>query len=60
MLGSEYGGEQFQQAPAGASTYTPLTIDAKRGVVYASTAEEYGFTGAAGPYSVLAYDLKNR
>ena len=58
MLGSEYGGEQFQQGPAGASTYTPLTIDAKRGVVYASTAEEYGFTGAAGPYSVLAYDLK--
>lgn len=57
-LGPEHGGEQFQQGPAGASTYTPLTIDAKRGVVYASTAEEYGFTGAAGPYSVLAYDLK--
>ena len=56
--GSEHGGEQFQQGPAGASTYTPLTIDAKRGVVYASTAEEYGFTGAAGPYSVIAYDLK--
>jgi polyvinyl alcohol dehydrogenase (cytochrome) len=27
-------------------------------VLYASTAEEYGFTGVAGPYSVIAYDLK--
>jgi polyvinyl alcohol dehydrogenase (cytochrome) len=58
-LGPEHGAGQFQQGPAGASTYTPLTIDARRGVVYASSAEEYGFTGAAGPYSVLAYDLKS-
>ncbi|HUH38760.1 MAG TPA: PQQ-binding-like beta-propeller repeat protein [Spongiibacteraceae bacterium] len=49
---------QFKQGPAGASTYTPLTIDAKRGLVYASTAEEYGFTNLPGPYSVMAYDLK--
>ncbi|MCB1676815.1 MAG: PQQ-binding-like beta-propeller repeat protein [Halioglobus sp.] len=54
-----HGGRQFQQGPAGASTYTPLTIDAGRGLVYASTAEEYGFTGAPGPYSVIAYDLKS-
>lgn len=57
-LGAEHGGGQFQQGPAGASTYTPLTIDVGRGLVYASTAEEYGFTGASGPYSVIAYDLK--
>jgi polyvinyl alcohol dehydrogenase (cytochrome) len=43
--------------PAGASTYTPLAIDARRNVVYATTAEEYGFLNAAGPYSVIAYDL---
>ena len=54
----QFQGKQFRQGPAGASTYTPLTIDTRRGLVYASTAEEYGFTHAAGPYSVIAYDLK--
>ncbi|MCB1678001.1 MAG: PQQ-binding-like beta-propeller repeat protein [Halioglobus sp.] len=54
-----HGGPQFRQGPAGASTYTPLTIDTWRGLVYASTAEEYGFTHLPGPYSVIAYDLKN-
>lgn len=58
-LGPEYGAGQFKQGPAGGSTYTPLNIDTKRGLVYASTAEEYGFTGASGPYSVIAYDLKS-
>jgi len=58
-LGSEHDSEQFKKGPAGASTYTPLTIDSKRGVVYATTAEEYGFTGAPGPYSTIAYDLKS-
>lgn len=43
--------------PAGASTYVPLAIDAKRGLVYASTSEEYGMLNPAGPYSVIAYDL---
>ena len=57
-VGAQHGENHFKQGPAGASTYTPLTIDAKRGMVYASTAEEYGFTGEAGPYSVIAYDLK--
>lgn len=57
-ISKEHGAGYFEQGPAGASTYTPLTIDAKRGLVYASTAEEYGFTGTAGPYSVIAYDLK--
>ena len=46
-----------QFGPAGASTYTPLTIDEKRGVLYASTAEQYGFMDTEGPYSVIAYDL---
>lgn len=46
-----------QFGPAGAATYTPLAIDAKRGLVYASTAEEYGFLNPPGPYSVIAYDL---
>jgi polyvinyl alcohol dehydrogenase (cytochrome) len=49
----------FQQGPAGASTYTPLSIDAKRKLVYATTAEEYGFTNAPGPYSVVAYSLND-
>lgn len=57
-LGPEQGEGYFEQGPAGASTYTPLTIDISRGLVYASTAEEYGFTGESGPYSVIAYDLK--
>ena len=46
-----------QFGPAGASTYTPLAIDPRRGLVYASTAEEYGFLNPQGPYSVIAYDL---
>ena len=58
IYGKEHAEGYFEQGPAGASTYTPLTIDESRGLVYASTAEEYGFTGAAGPYSVIAYDLK--
>lgn len=57
-LSKEHGAGYFQEGPAGASTYTPLTIDARRGLVYASTAEEYGFTGVAGPYSVIAYSLQ--
>lgn len=57
-VGARHGEDHFKQGPAGASTYTPLTIDVKRGLVYASTAEEYGFTGAPGPYSVIAYDFK--
>ncbi|MBK8994101.1 MAG: PQQ-binding-like beta-propeller repeat protein [Gammaproteobacteria bacterium] len=43
--------------PAGASTYTPLAIDAKRGLLYATTAEEYGLLDPRGPYSVIAYEL---
>ena len=57
-FGKEHGAGYFEQGPAGASSYTPLTIDVRRSLVYASTAEEYGFTGAAGPYSVVAYHLK--
>ena len=54
----KYHTEVFTEGPSGAATYTPLTIDTKRGVVYATTAEEYGFTNLPGPYSVIAYDLK--
>ena len=43
--------------PAGAATYVPLAIDTRRGLVYASTAEEYGRLDPAGPYSVIAYDI---
>lgn len=57
-LAAAHAERQFQQGPAGASTYTPLTIDVKRALVYATTAEEYGFTDAPGPYSVIGYDLK--
>ena len=46
-----------RRGPAGAATYVPLAIDARRGLVYASTAEEYGRLDAAGPYSVIAYDI---
>jgi len=50
-------GHNPQFGPAGGSTYTPLAIDAKRNVLYATTAEEYGFLDPPGPYSVIAYDL---
>lgn len=43
--------------PAGAATYVPLAVDVTRGLVYASTAEEYGMLNPPGPYSVIAYDL---
>ncbi len=45
------------RGPAGAATYVPLAIDERRGLVYASTAEEYGRFDAAGPYSVVAYEM---
>ena len=44
--------------PAGGSIYTPLAVDAKRGLLYASTAEAYTEEDAAGAYSVLALDLE--
>lgn len=45
-------------SPAGGSIYTPLAIDARRGVVYASTAEAYTEEDARGAYSVIALDMK--
>jgi polyvinyl alcohol dehydrogenase (cytochrome) len=46
-----------QRGPAGAATYVPLAVDERRGLVYASTAEEYGRLDPPGPYSVIAYDI---
>lgn len=57
-LRSAPGIEPQQFGPAGAATYTPLAIDPKRGLIYASTAEEYGFLNPPGPYSVIAYDME--
>ena len=52
------GGLPARFSPAGGSIYTPLTVDARRGVVYASTAEAYTDEDAKGAYSVIALDLK--
>lgn len=49
-------GERF--GPAGASIYTPLAIDARRGRLYATTAESYTNDDPPGSYSVVALDLK--
>jgi polyvinyl alcohol dehydrogenase (cytochrome) len=43
--------------PAGGSVFTPLGIDAKRGLVYAATAEAYGSENPAGAYAVIAFDM---
>lgn len=47
-----------RSSPAGGSIYTPLTVDARRGVIYASTAEAYTDEDAKGAYSVIALDMK--
>lgn len=44
-------------SPAGAAVYLPLAIDARRNVLYASTAESYTDENPQGPYSVIAYDM---
>ncbi|MFM7275326.1 MAG: PQQ-binding-like beta-propeller repeat protein, partial [Gammaproteobacteria bacterium] len=56
-LAPEKAGELTRSGPAGAATYVPLAVDARRGLVYASTAEEYGMLNPQGPYSVIAYDI---
>ncbi|MEE8166060.1 MAG: PQQ-binding-like beta-propeller repeat protein, partial [Myxococcota bacterium] len=53
---SEMGPARF--SPAGGSIYTPVTIDANRGVVYVSTAEAYTDEDARGAYSVIALDME--
>ena len=47
-----------RSSPAGGSIYTPLAVDAARGVVYASTAEAYTEEDAQGAYSVIAFDMQ--
>lgn len=44
-------------SPAGASVFTPLTADPKRGLVYAATAESYTDDNPPGAYSVIAFDM---
>lgn len=53
---SESGPARF--SPAGGSIYTPLAIDAKRGLLYATTAEAYTDEDAIGAYSVIAMEMK--
>lgn len=45
--------------PAGGSVFTPLGIDARRGLVYAATAEAYGPENPPGTYSVIAFDVES-
>lgn len=52
------GSSPARFGPAGGSIYTPLAVDAKRGLLYASTAEAYTEDDVAGAYSVLALDLE--
>ena len=51
-------GTPARLSPAGGSIYTPVTVDARRGLVYASTAEAYTDEDAKGAYSVLALDVE--
>jgi len=43
--------------PAGGAIYAPLTIDEKRGVVYAATAESYHRDTTDGDGGVIAFDM---
>lgn len=45
--------------PAGGSVFTPLGIDARRGLVYAATAEAYGRENPRGTYSVIAFAMED-
>ncbi|MCP5042168.1 MAG: PQQ-binding-like beta-propeller repeat protein [bacterium] len=45
-------------SPAGGSIYTPLAVDPRRGLIYASTAEAYTDEDAKGAYSVIAFDIE--
>jgi polyvinyl alcohol dehydrogenase (cytochrome) len=43
--------------PAGGAIYAPLTIDGKRKVIYAATAESYQHDRTDGDNAIIAYDL---
>lgn len=43
--------------PAGGAVWTPLTIDAKRKLVYAATGESYDDGNPADAHAIVAYDL---
>ena len=45
------------QGPSGGAVYAPLTIDAKRNVVYAATAESYQHEHTDGDDAIIAFDL---
>lgn len=44
-------------APAGGSVFSPLTIDAKRGLVYAATGSSYDDGDWPDSHAIVAYDL---
>lgn len=44
-------------SPAGASIFTPLSLDTGRNLVYAATAESYTEEDPPGSYSVIAFDM---
>ena len=43
--------------PAGAAIWNPLTIDRKRGLVYATTGESYDDGNPEGAHAIVAWDL---
>ncbi|TFG96286.1 MAG: hypothetical protein E4H11_03660, partial [Myxococcales bacterium] len=43
--------------PAGAAIWNPLTIDRKRGLVYATTGESYDDGNPEGAHAIIAWDL---
>jgi polyvinyl alcohol dehydrogenase (cytochrome) len=53
--GAPDGPERY--APAGGAIWTPLTIDAKRGVVYGATGESYDDGNPRDANAIVAYDL---
>src|SRR5262245_37501291 len=51
------GGGPQRSAPAGGSIFTPITVDAKRGLVYAATSASYDDGVWPDAESIVAYDL---
>jgi polyvinyl alcohol dehydrogenase (cytochrome) len=52
---SSAGADLF--APSGGAVYAPLTIDAKRNLIYAATAESYQHAHTDGDDAIIAFDL---
>jgi len=56
-LGKKSSAGADLQGPSGGAVYAPLTIDAKRNIVYAATAESYQHEHTDGDNAVIAFDL---